>query len=988
MRVLLIDNYDSYTFNLFQTLGPECLVIRNDQPFVKDNLLSYFDCIIISPGPGTPEKKEVWSTQKSDNLSKDFGICLDLLEYIQDFPIPIFGVCLGHQGIGSTFGAKVVLADTPMHGIPVELEIIAWAPSSIESQADTIMGLQHKYLPLWGVQFHPESICTEYGDKLVDNFLKLAERYWTSRNPTRNLNLSLPQHISKLTVIPSPLLNNSTLSYDMKGSTNNPLFKRVKTAHITQLNKIFDSSSNFSELVFEKLFSNSSDENGRFWLDSAKVEKGLSRFSYMGSCDSLNSYILTYSTQKRIITVASGDNKHCVDSENQIPLERPEDTFFHFMTNIAAKHGFWNPLSPIALDIRYNDSTIAPAQLPDFLCGYVGYFGYEMKCESMSLPPRSSGFKTISSGPETPDSAYLFCDRVVAFDHETGSVWLVTLEFEDASGELERHNWIEYMRKAIENIGSEKQNGKTVANTVKAEYKAEASTFSMRDDKEQYISNINSSLQSIKQGESYEVCLTTKLALTIRHNSSSAKSEKPTPFEVYERIRAKNPAPYAAFIQIPRLNLSVLQSSPERFLRFDGKEVVEMKPIKGTVARPVREGEYSNYAKWLHEDESRKTALQNNEKDRAENLMIVDLIRNDLNQISKSKSVHVPKLMHVESYATVHQLVSTIRCLLRDDLTPLDAIRATFPPGSMTGAPKVRTVEILEDLEKGPRGLYSGCLGFMSAGSGVVDMAVVIRTAVMMESDATTRFEIGAGGAIVFLSDPVDEFDEMNLKANSVLPSQPPNLYEILDIPITATTKQISKAYRNRALKYHPDKVGSDDKAAGTTKTTKNCAIHSNLLTILNGWNTSTADMFLLLSQAYEVLTDPEKRATYDEGHKALLAKKERFEKLDSKRRQAREELEKREAEGMKRAKTEDFNEAEIKRLREDGMRRLAEMLKKDEEEKNQKQKRDAETATTTPSKNSLDHALSIKWKNSKVNLSATEIESMFSPFGTIEIFR
>jgi para-aminobenzoate synthetase len=159
-------------------------------------------------------------------------------------------------------------------------------------------------------------------------------------------------------------------------------------------------------------------------------------------------------------------------------------------------------------------------------------------------------------------------------------------------------------------------------------------------------------------------------------------------------------------------------------------------------------------------------------------MQIVDLIRNDLNQISKLNTVSVPKLMVVESYATVHQLVTTVTSKIRDDLSAVDALMRTFPPGSMTGAPKLRTVQIIEKLEKEPRGVYSGVLGFFSV-CGSADFNVVIRSAIFnqkgrksLELDCNyTEVSVGAGGAVVALSDPQGEYDEMVLKAESILPS-------------------------------------------------------------------------------------------------------------------------------------------------------------------------------------------------------------------------
>ncbi|WGX97073.1 anthranilate synthase component I family protein [Nocardioides sp. L-11A] len=259
--------------------------------------------------------------------------------------------------------------------------------------------------------------------------------------------------------------------------------------------------------------------------------------------------------------------------------------------------------------------------------------------------------------------------------------------------------------------------------------------------------------EHLHAGNSYEV------NLTHRVRASSPLS----PAAAYLRLRALNPAPYAGFLQHdlsntvgapPKSTAWLLSSSPERYALIDEHRTLETKPIKGTTARGATPAE----------DAEARERLASDAKYRAENLMIVDLLRNDLATVCAPGTVEVPALMEVESYASVHQLVSTVRGRLRDDVTTLGALRALFPAGSMTGAPKLRTMEIIEEVEATPRGAYAGAFGWVS-GDGRADLGVVIRSLL----SAGEGYILGTGGGIIVASEVAEEWAETEWKAARLL---------------------------------------------------------------------------------------------------------------------------------------------------------------------------------------------------------------------------
>ncbi len=362
-----------------------------------------------------------------------------------------------------------------------------------------------------------------------------------------------------------------------------------------------------------------------------------------------------------------------------------------------------------------------------FVGGHVGWFGYELRHDCGSPTTRRAA---------TPDALWIRSDRFIAVNHLDEKTYICAI---DSPGEADRaQHWIRSALKRIESANRPPLHFPDVIDRSPL-------AFAMKDGRASYLSKVARCLDLIAQGETYQVCLTSEL-------SSTATVE---PLRVYRAMRGVNPAPFAAFLKWP--GGAVLSASPERFLAVDADGNIEAKPIKGTTRRATDP----------LEDKKLVEMLRTDRKNRAENGMIVDLLRHDLSRCCETGTVSVPSLFDVETYQTVHQLVSTIHGVLKPEHTLIDVLRSgAFPGGSMTGAPKSRTLELIDQLEQRARGIYSGSLGWLGD-DGAADLSIVIRSIVLNDG----RFSIGAGGGVVAESTPEGEFEEMLLKAEASIRS-------------------------------------------------------------------------------------------------------------------------------------------------------------------------------------------------------------------------
>ncbi|WP_018774062.1 aminodeoxychorismate synthase component I [Arthrobacter sp. 131MFCol6.1] len=379
----------------------------------------------------------------------------------------------------------------------------------------------------------------------------------------------------------------------------------------------------------------------------------------------------------------------------------------------------------------------APEAYPcEFTLGWLGYLGYELK--------RETGGNDVTAA--TPDACLIFAGRAVVLDHAEGTAWLLTLDAPDAGA------WLGAARTAVTAAASAPEAVPAApAQRVSAPQPA-APRFAARDTEAGYKAKVTEAQREIAEGNTYEVCLTTALTA-----APPAGPRGMDPWPAYLDLRRRNPAPFASFLRFGEL--AVASTSPERFLQIAADGRMRAEPIKGTRRRDPEPGT----------DAALREELESSAKDRAENIMIVDLLRNDLSHFAVPGSVAVSRLCAIESYATVHQMVSTIDARLRPGMPRAEAVAACFPAGSMTGAPKVSTMAILDRLEAAPRGVYSGAIGYFSL-NGAADLAVAIRTLVVRAlGEGAAELSLGVGGAVTADSTPQEEYEEIRTKAFGVL---------------------------------------------------------------------------------------------------------------------------------------------------------------------------------------------------------------------------
>lgn len=670
--IFMLDNFDSFTYNLYQyfgELGEEVVVFRPGEGNISDICDLKPDLIVISPGPCSPNEA---------------AFSLEVIEYFKQ-KVPILGICLGHQAIGQVFGANVVRAKTPVHGkvseiihdglgvfldLPNSLKVTRYHSLALEKSSlpeelvitaqtaeGEIMGIRHTHLPIEGVQFHPEAILTESGLKLLENAVKNA-RVWKSQHKraevwqVRPLELSLPPH---------------QLMYALR-QTDNP-----------------------------------------FFLDSGNQYAGLGTHSYLGGFPFL---------------------KVCAFKEfMKIEILGQQETEVAFLPQ-------QNALTALD-DFLAKFQTPIPSPFP-FAGGAVGFFSYDLKNEIEDLSLRQKEEIGI------PLWTLAWYDGIIVYEHDTEKYWLVACGMKE-DGECDQElaqARIDKLEDIIRNFLAADSIDKNTIMTENLPLKVPFEAVGKSVPKKQYLKDLQKVIDYIYAGDIYQANLSQMFSLKYQGD----------PWDLYFRLRQQNSAPFSAFL--PYTDFQILSTSPERFIRINTQGSIETRPIKGTRPR----------GKTSAEDERLAQELLHSDKDRAELTMIVDLERNDLGRICTYGTVKTKELITLEKYPAVWHLVATIDGRLKSDLKPSQLLRAIFPGGSITGAPKIRAMEIIDEMEPYNRGLYTGSIGYIGF-DGAWDLNIVIRTILLKEGFAYVH----AGGGIVADSAPEDEYSETIHKAGKLL---------------------------------------------------------------------------------------------------------------------------------------------------------------------------------------------------------------------------
>ena len=770
--IIYVDAYDSFANNitaLLAQLAPVTVIKIDEEVADLEVLLSTCAAVVIGPGPGHPEN------------SQDIGLIPSIFTAAIKHEVPVLGICLGFQVLCSMNGlpitrlplpchghakeilhiggdifqnAKVVLAtcynslgvhvnelntdaalsrpgssgssdcssiDTsspslsPNNGSPIDLIALA------QDSEGYLMAVKHRTLPQWGLQFHPESCKSNLAcHEILKNWWEAVSswnRYWRKDS-------------GDMCLLPTNMFSSNISRTKSTDDIFGYLLRLAETGGPILHSKTISSES--SAEAISAICYTESHQNNVAMLESTK--KGRYSIYAMPSPSSFN---LEHRAGVLRVQLHDADGAQWTVSARE-SLDLVEQLVLHKKVSQgpeARGFGSW-----------------------PFWGGFLGYLSYELGLDLLNVDHSDSS--------STPGLALLWVERSIIVDHVDHTTTVQSHRRDDNA-------WIENRIKQIADQG--RKVSLNSEHRIRFQEALRRSSYVPPKEVE-YKSRIATCLEHLRAGNSYELCLTTeaqiRMPASIHH-----------PYQLYQNLRRCNPVPFAAYIALG--NTIIVSSSPEQFLTWDREGTVDMIPMKGT----VRKSPSMTFA--------RASVILASPKEQAENLMIADLIRHDLHSaLGPNAHVSVEKLCVVEEHETVYQLVSHIRAKAPPPPPSPPAssaeyqepvicssghrvLRHALPPGSMTGAPKKRSCEILSQLENRDRGAYSGVIGFFDVGGGG-SWSVCIRSAFMntththtqeqdQDTDEMQTWRIGAGGAITVLSDPQAEWEEMQTKLQSVL---------------------------------------------------------------------------------------------------------------------------------------------------------------------------------------------------------------------------
>lgn len=813
-RLLFIDAYDSFSNNIISLLETtiSCTVrtVKIDHPVLlasDDALydeLSHYDAVVCGPGPGSPENE------------KDVGIFRKIWRLSNEHMLPVLGICLGFQSLCLEFGGKICRLKGPQHGIvrkvthigegtqargtPFEgvgilrathyqslcadvgqneisqeqwarsrwdesrfcrdLIPLAYAESDLSIPNDSgikddrlLVAVQHTSKPFFALQYHPESICTEpESHKIIANWFESAKVWNHQHRRTQRANL---EPLRGKQVVPPSLLSQSLGSGNLFGRYLKPQDDLVcfwESLEYPVGISITDLTHEFCPTKSIVLESTNTHE----LLEGTADVRG--RFSII-ALDTVG--LVKYRVGTDQITTESVHGEETV--------------------NLAGA----SPWTYVAKYIQAWHVTEGPQDTP-FWGGLMGHTTYELGLESIDVA------STKSRVDSRPDMCLAWVTDSVVVDHRENKVYIQLLRSRNSKGSIQpimddlvgRLQAFIQAKAPIFPESSEDSDSESIGMPTPSSTPALSASSSQTDlhtsklplmlqqDKStvvsvnkpvdnEYEEKVRSCQSFISAGDSYELCLTDQTTVT--------RPVEPA-WDLYLKLRARQPAPFASFISLGGATL--VSSSPERFLTWNENNHCSLRPMKGT----VRKSPQINTLE-------KATALLDVPKEKAENLMIVDLVRHDLHGICGSGNVQVPRLCVVEEYKSVYQMISVVEGQIPPsspenkhiEHTGLDVLAASLPPGSMTGAPKKRSCEILQGIEEQERSLYSGVVGYIDV-RGRGDWSVTIRSMFKWDDEdeevdgqKMEKWHIGAGGAVTTLSTAVGEREEMSTKLSGTV---------------------------------------------------------------------------------------------------------------------------------------------------------------------------------------------------------------------------